>query len=182
MKSLLVTGGAASGKSRFAVSYFKGCDRVLYLKSGTGTDKLTLNRIKADTEKYNVEWDTVLSDKLTPADEIGNHKFVIFDSLSSFTRLALRQISPTEVMMDLDANTKQDTEKRMIEAIDGVFEKVEQNNGNLVIITVETGFSLVPEDSFIAAYREILGRVNQRVANKVNEVYFSASGVQFKIK
>lgn len=52
----------------------------------------------------------------------------------------------------------------------------------MIIITLETGFSVTPADPAQVAFREILGAVNQRIANMSNEVYLSASGIQFNIK
>ena len=52
----------------------------------------------------------------------------------------------------------------------------------MIVITLETGFSVAPTDPRQIAFRKILGSVNQRIANSSDEVYFSASGIQFKIK
>ena len=52
----------------------------------------------------------------------------------------------------------------------------------MITITLETGFSVTPANREQAIFREILGNVNQRIANMSNEVYLSASGIQFKIK
>ena len=180
-RSLLITGGAASGKSRFAVSYFTGCDNVLYLKVGGKADKDIRHRIEFDNEKRGVEWNIVSTDSKKPSEEIGDHKFVIFDSLSSLTRLAMRDI-PTEKLSDEDV--RKDLEKHLFDESEAVLDKMREINGNIVIITVETGFSENPdkEDAYTSLYRDVLGRLNQRIANSTDEVYFSASGIQFKIK
>jgi adenosylcobinamide kinase/adenosylcobinamide-phosphate guanylyltransferase len=60
--------------------------------------------------------------------------------------------------------------------------KVEELNGALVIITIEPGFSVMPLNSAQTAFRDIMGFVNQRIANTAQEVYLSVSGIQFKIK
>ena len=52
----------------------------------------------------------------------------------------------------------------------------------MTIITLETGFSVSPADPRQKALRRIIGYINQRIANSSDEVYFSASGIQFKIK
>lgn len=178
-KSILITGGVSSGKSRFAVSYFAGCDYVLYLKVGTQVDKDLIHRIEFANEKHGVEWDILTTEQMTPAELVTDHKFVIFDSLSSFTRLAMKQLSPDAAP---DEAKKKEIEKRVIDEVKAVEERVAENNGSLIIITVETGFSSTADDSFVSAYRDILGRVNQRIANTTDEVFFSASGIQFKIK
>jgi len=179
-KSILITGGTASGKTRYAVTGFAAFDYVLYLRMGEEVDADIRNRIKFDNDKYGVEWDIISSICTSPADEVKDHKFVIFDSVSSYTRMIMQEMFPDKQSPD-DAMKKK-IEKRIIDDISAVREKVYENRGSLQVITLETGFSVIPEDGYLAAYREIVGRVNQRIANSSDEVYFSASGIQFKIK
>ena len=61
-------------------------------------------------------------------------------------------------------------------------DKVVEINGALVIITLEPGFSVMPLSSEQTSFRDILGAVNQRIANTAQEVYLSVSGIQFRIK
>lgn len=56
-KTILITGGAASGKTRWAVSYLAACDNVLYLCAAKAVDRETLNRIDFATRKNFVEWE-----------------------------------------------------------------------------------------------------------------------------
>ena len=50
-KTILITGGAASGKSRWAVSYFAACDYVLYLRTSDAVDADTMHRIEYGTSR-----------------------------------------------------------------------------------------------------------------------------------
>ena len=63
-----------------------------------------------------------------------------------------------------------------------MIDAIKEKDGSMIIITLETGFSVIPENRAQAVFRVILGNVNQRIANISDEVYFSASGIQFKIK
>ena len=178
--SILITGGAASGKARFAVTNFAALDYVLYLRVGEELDTDIKNRIDFSTQKSGVEWDIVHKQTLTPSDEVKDHKFVIFDSVSAYTRLVMKEMCPNE--SNLNDNTKKQIEKRVIDGITALLDKVGENRGNIAIITLETGFSIKPSDPMLLAYRDILGRVNQRIANSCGEAYFSVSGIQFKIR
>lgn len=179
-KSILITGGSASGKSRYAVTGFAAFDYVLYMRMGVEVDADIRNRIEFDNKKNGVEWDIVSSESLSPVEEVKDHKFVIFDSISSYARMVMDDMFPDHKTPD--EAEKKNVEKRIIDEVSAVREKVAENRGNVAIVTLETGFSVIPEDGFLAAYREIVGRVNQRIANSSDEVYFSASGIQFKIK
>ncbi len=179
--SILITGGAASGKARFAVTNFAAFDYVLFLRVGGELDTDVMNRIKFSTEKNGVEWDIVNNNTLVPADEVKDHKFVIFDSVSSYARLVMDDMCPKD-RGELGDDMKKQIEKRVIDGVTKMRDKVAENHGSVIIITLETGFSVRPADPVQAAYRDIMGRVNQRIANSCDEAYFSASGIQFKIK
>ena len=179
-KSLLITGGAASGKSRWAATYYSACDYVLYLKAGGEVDNDTLRRIEFSCTHNGVEWDIVTTGKIDLAGEITDHKFVIFDSISSYASVVMDKMCPGEEIPD--ESVKKAVEKRIIEGIMNVRRKVDDNGGSMIVITLETGLSFTPENKRQAIFREIIGTVNQRIANTSEEVYFSASGIQFKIK
>lgn len=179
--SILITGGAASGKARFAVTNFAAFDYVLYLRVGESLDPDITNRINFSTEQNGVEWDIVNKDTLTPADEVKDHKFVIFDGVATYAKLVMDDVLAKE-KCELNDEFKKRIEKQVIDAVTDMRYKVGENQGSIIIITLETGFSVKPTDPVQAVYREIMGRVNQRVANSCEEAYFSASGIQFKIK
>ena len=179
-KNILITGGAASGKSRWAVTNFSACDYVLYLRAGDVVDADTLNRIKFGNEKNGVEWDIVTGAKKDPVSYITDHKFVIFDSLSTYTSNVISELCPD--IEKMDDELRKIIEKRVISDIAAMQEHIHEIQGSMIIITLETGFSVTPENRSQAIFREILGNVNQRIANTSDEVYFSASGIQFKIK
>ena len=83
---------------------------------------------------------------------------------------------------ELSDEVKKNIENRVIDSITEVMEKVTELDGNLIIITIEAGFSVCPLNTEQIFFREIIGTVNQRIANQAAEVYLSASGIQFKIK
>lgn len=180
VKNILITGGAKSGKTRWAVTHFAMYDYVLYLKVGEAVDADTLKRIEYNNKKNFVEWDIVTGVYSNPAEKVTDHKFVIFDSLFAYTQVCIKEMCPD--ITKLDDATKKSIEKRIIEDIMLMREKVDERGGCMIINTLETGFSVTPTDPEQAALREILGTVNQRIANTSDEVYFSASGIQFKIR
>ena len=179
-KTILVTGGAASGKSRWAVSYLAACDYVLYLRTADEVDKDTLGRIEYSNKHNFVEWDIKTGITSAPVETISDHKFVIFDNLAAYSSHIIEQMCP-----DLSAMTeelKKDIEKKIISDITDMYDQIMVIDGTMITITLETGFSVTPNNREQALFREILGNVNQRLANMSNEVYLSASGIQFKIK
>lgn len=178
--SILITGGAASGKARFAITNFAAFDYVLYLRVGEVLDPDITHRIEFSTQKNSVEWDVVHKQTETPADEVGDHKWVIFDSISAYTRLMMKKMGVGDG--DLSDDKKKQVEKAVLEGLKDLVERVYERRGSIILLTLETGFSVKPADPGLAAYRDILGRVNQRIANTSDKAYFSVSGIQFEIR
>ena len=179
-KTILVTGGAASAQSRWAVSYLAACDYVLYLAVADEVDHDTMGRIEYGNKHNFVEWDIKTGAVKAPTEFITDHKFVIFDSLAAYTSKVMNDMCPD--LSKIDEQTKKDIEKKIIADISEMYDKIMVIDGTMITITLETGFSVTPENHDQAVFREILGNVNQRIANMSNEVYLSASGIQFKIK
>lgn len=179
-KTILITGGATSGKTRWAISYLEACDYVLYLCTDSEMDPDTKKRIEFNLKQHPVDWEIKTGVNENPAETINDHRYVIFDNLASYTLQAIKKICPDTSKLDPD--TRDEIENKIIGDITDMYEKTMSINGNMIVITLETGFSVTPENPFEAAFREILGNVNQRTANMFNDVYMSASGVQFQIK
>ena len=178
-RTILLTGGGASGKSRWAVSQFAACDNVLYICPKV-LDEDTKNRINYSNKKNLVEWD--LHDNVTsePSSLCDKHKFTVFDSLDLYVDVILEEMCPN--IEDMDWEMEKAIEKRIIEDMMNLQTEARLIEGDVVIITLETGFSNIPEDPKLLAKRNILGMVNQRIANESSDVYLSVSGIQFKIK
>lgn len=179
-KNILITGGAASGKTRWAVSYLAACDYVLYLRTGDAVDADTLNRIQYGNKQHGVEWDIVTDVVSDPSQYFTDHKFVIFDSLALYTSKTIKRMCPNSD--EMTEEQRKEIERAVISDVTTMLEAIKEKGGNMIIITLETGFSVNPENRSQALFRVILGNVNQRIANTCDEVYFSASGIQFKIK
>lgn len=178
-RTILLTGGAASGKSRWAVSQFAACDNVLYICPGV-LDEDTKNRIAFSNHKNYVEWDIHENVVEDPKALFNKHKFVVFDSMDMYTDVVIKQMCPD--ISAMNPELEKEIEKRIIDDILGIHDEIRLIEGDVVVITLETGFSMEPKDPFVRSKRKILGMVNQRIANMSSDVYLSASGIQFKIK
>ncbi len=178
-KTFFITGGAASGKTRWAVTYFELFDNVLYLCIGDEVDKDIMARIQFDNKKHGIEWE--IETKVTnPAEKVTNHKFVILDNLGAYVSRAMN--NNCSDFNNMTEELMHSIERQVIDEITDLIYAVQNIDGNLIIISIETGFSVCPQDKSQQCFREILGFVNQRIANMSTEVYLSASGIQFKIK
>lgn len=179
-RTYLITGGANSGKSRWAISYFAHCDRVLYISSNNKIDVDTQKRIRYSNEQNGVKWNIGFIDG-KPADSISDeHKFFIFDGIPDYTSTILKSVigNRTDVSDDVFYELK----SQIINDIQKMIDQSNSVDGNLIIVTMEPGFSVIPQSAVQRAFRDTLAAVNQRIANIADEVYLSVSGIQMQIK
>ncbi|MCL2019947.1 MAG: bifunctional adenosylcobinamide kinase/adenosylcobinamide-phosphate guanylyltransferase [Oscillospiraceae bacterium] len=178
-KISFITGGTTSGKSRWAVTNFVACDDVLYMVIADELDRDTARRIDYNCKQRGIDWEIRPSAR-DLADMARGRKFSILDNLGAYVNLIVAEKCPNVSVMD--ANMQKSIEQQAIDDITALMESVRDSNGNLVIISTELGFCPIPAEEDRRWFREILGNVNQRIANACNEVYLSASGITFKIK
>ncbi len=176
----LLTGGAKSGKSKWAVSYFNNVENVLYVTAGEGIQDEVKAKIDALNEERTEKW-TILSHNETPSDVISETKrFVIYDSIAGYVSIKLKETvkNPNEIT---DEQVK--SLKKKIEAdVSALISKAHANETHLIILTNETGFSALPDSKYQLAFRDIVGAANQLLGEAADEVYMSISGIQMKIK
>ncbi len=73
-------------------------------------------------------------------------------------------------------------ENRIYDELYSLIKTVKDREYNLVLVTNEVGCSLVPESHIGRVFRDIQGRINQRVAAISDEVYLVSCGIPVKIK
>ena len=66
--------------------------------------------------------------------------------------------------------------------IEQLIEGCQQCPCPVYIVTNEVGFGIVPENLLARRFRDIAGRVNQRLAAFADEVYLVVSGIELKMK
>ncbi|MGL4370082.1 MAG: bifunctional adenosylcobinamide kinase/adenosylcobinamide-phosphate guanylyltransferase [Spirochaetota bacterium] len=73
-------------------------------------------------------------------------------------------------------------EKRINDEIDDLILSARRFSGMTVIVSNETGMGIVPADPLSRHFRDIAGRINQKLAACADEAYFAVSGIPVKIK
>jgi len=178
-KIIFITGGAQSGKARWAINYFEPLDDVMYMCIYNSLEKDIAERITFNCNKHGISWD-IQTDAKNPEELVKGHKFAILDNLGEYTNRAIR-----ERCSDLGSITKEarkEIEKQIVDEIIELIWEVKEIDGTLLIISVELGFCPVPSDPAQGVYRKMMGNINQRIANQCSEVYLMVSGIANKIK
>jgi len=183
-KLIFVTGGARSGKSRFAEELLDGIDDVLYIATAVAFDDEMRERIKLHRERRNPLWKTVEGYRETG--------FVINEHSSGSLALLLDCITVlvTNLMLSdqsidwdqISTSEIDDIEENINFEIDKLLEAVRSFKGTAVVVSNEVGMGIVPAAPLSRHFRDIAGRVNQRIAASADDVYFTVSGIPLKIK
>ena len=164
---VLVTGGARSGKSRFALSLAgaAGGDAVTFIATAEALDVEMVDRIGRHRGERNTAWTTVEAPRdLSAAVERCATPVVVVDCLSLWvSNLMLDGVDEPEIV----------ARAQCLAPVPGRL---------LIAVTNEVGLGIVPDNALARTYRDALGRVNQRVAASSSEAYLLVSGLPLRLK
>ena len=175
----LIAGGARSGKSSFAESVFKDKTDVVYIATSRFEDEEMKERIRVHQDCRPKEWRTFEANyDLTSA--INSEHHYILDCLTVLTSNIMFDL--TKDMETIDRKTQQTIEDTVCCELINLINQIQELNFHLVIVTNEVGCAIVPDNHISRVYRDLLGRVNQRIATLSDEVYFLFCGLPVKLK
>lgn len=180
-KIILVTGGSRSGKSRFAEELLKEQEDVMYIATAIVTDSEMEERIEKHRLRRNSKWITFEGFKaLDKAIENSDRKHILLDCVTvMLTNLLFdRNIDFDSISRDECENLQHEIEKEFIKFLSSA----RDNDKNLVMVTNEVGYGLVPEYRLGRIFRDMAGSINQLLAGLSDEVYLVACGLPLKLK
>jgi adenosylcobinamide kinase/adenosylcobinamide-phosphate guanylyltransferase len=178
-KIIFVTGGAQSGKARWAVNALGAMDNVMYMCAYDSLKDTIADRIEFHCKKNGVNWDIQPGAK-NLNELVKGHKFAILDNLGEYTNQAIKE--KCDDLGKISTELRKEIEKQVADEITELIWEVKEIDGMLVILSVEMGLGHVPADPAQENYRKMLGNVNQRIAHQASEVYLLISGIATKIK
>jgi adenosylcobinamide kinase / adenosylcobinamide-phosphate guanylyltransferase len=168
MPSLLVLGGARSGKSRFAQARAEALPGdLLYLATAQALDEEMEDRIARHRDDRGPRWSTLDVPLDLPAAILANAapgRVLLIDCLTLWTSNLMF------AERDLDAETE------------ALASAVAQANGPVILVANEVGLGIVPDNALARRFRDAAGRLNQAVAAVADEVQFVAAGLPLKLK
>ena len=162
---ILITGGARSGKSRYAEQRATEMGaRRLYVATAEARDEEMAQRIAEHRKRRGNQWRTIeepleLAEALLA--ERGKTDCALVDCLTLW-------ISNLLICRD---------DKYASEKVDDLIEQLPQLNFHLVFVTNEVGWGIVPDNPLARKFRDLVGWTNQRVAQAANEVILMAAGM-----
>lgn len=175
----LITGGARSGKSTYGESLYKDLKDVVYIATAKVQDEEMEERISLHKASRPSEWRTYeASYNLTKA--IGHEKNYFLDCITVLSSNILFHISKD--MEYVDYEIQKQVEDTILKEVTCLIDEIRKQGYNLILITNEVGDSIVPEHHISRVFRDIQGRVNQRIAALADQVFLVCCGIPVKIK
>lgn len=177
-RNIFITGGAASGKAAWAVEYYRHCGEATFVTLYNDIEEKVRLCIDKSTEE-GVKWEIVRQDG-SPADVLSFEKpFYVIDGVPEYTAALLSAAAEGGEISD-EAAAK--VKSAVLGDFAALIARAAEEGCNLVIISLEAGFSPEPAGSITRAFRDILCTANSTIAALSDEVYLSVSGIQMKIK
>lgn len=188
-KLILVTGAARSGKSTFAEELAVKMDKpVAYLATAQVLDEEMAERVRLHVERRPSKWKTY-EEPYHPAHVIAAHsehdQAWLMDCVTLYVSNLLFSLLDEESLHALDNNENYiatNIQKKILKEIEDLIRIVKQKSITLIAVTNEVGWGLVPPDPLSRAYRDIIGKVNQKIAQAATEVYLVTVGIPLKLK
>lgn len=166
-KSILITGGARSGKSTLAERMVLSMGQpAIYIATAEAHDDEMAKRIAVHQDRRGPEWRTISA----PYDLVD----ALRNSDGSDPRLVdcLTLWLSNLMLADRDWQT----------ATEALATTLAEQTAPVVFVTNEVGAGIVPENALARAFRDAAGLVNQSIANACDELWFCVAGHPLKVK
>jgi adenosyl cobinamide kinase/adenosyl cobinamide phosphate guanylyltransferase len=175
MRVTLVTGGARSGKSRFAQerAHAAGGADVTFIATAVVTDAEMESRIARHRIDRPAAWCTIEAPlDAANALNVAASPVVLLDCLTLLVSNALLAHA---------AEGEEAATAAAARAVEALLEAAAGRDGQLIVVTNEVGWGVVPEHALARWFRDAAGDANQRVARAAEEVYLLVAGVPVRI-
>ncbi|MFC2001765.1 bifunctional adenosylcobinamide kinase/adenosylcobinamide-phosphate guanylyltransferase [Chloroflexota bacterium] len=181
-KFTLITGGVRSGKSHFAQELaLKMGEPVLFVATATAGDEEMRQRIEKHQKSRPATWITLEATTHIGSQilsKIGNSPTVMVDCITLLVNnIFLPYSDPTGEQIDAPR-----VEKEVMSEIDELVHCIDQANASFIMVTNEVGLGLVPANKMSRLYRDLLGKANQILAQRADEIYLLVAGIPIMIK
>ena len=165
--TILVTGGARSGKSVFAEKRTKQLgSSLIYIATSEVIDSEMKKRVEEHQARRGSEWQTLhapinLTEALIETDGKGP---CLVDCVTVWLNNLIFHDE------DIDAATKE------------LITVLNERSDPVVLVTNEVGSGIIPENALARRFCDEAGRLNQTISQIADEVYVSISGIPLQIK
>jgi adenosylcobinamide kinase/adenosylcobinamide-phosphate guanylyltransferase len=170
----LVLGGARSGKSTYAQRLAEQHEKVLFLATATRSDEEMTAKIARHRDDRPQHWSTV-EEPVAIAQVIRDcgpsHQIVLIDCLTLWAANLLGR------------HGNEDAPQAMLDAaIDDLCAVLAAPPCAIALVSNEVGSGIVPAYAIGRRYRDLLGEINQRVAQAATDAVLMVAGLPLVLK
>ncbi len=166
---MLITGGARSGKSRYAEERARSMgSRLLYVATAEPGDEEMARRIAAHRGRRGTEWTTIEApiEIASALREKRGFDAAVLDCVTLW-------------LSNLMACGG---ESRIERAVDEFIAAARGFGAPVFIVTNELGSGIVPDNALARSFRDLAGWTNQRLAEAADEVVLMVAGLPLFVK
>jgi len=167
----LVLGGARSGKSSYAQRLASSWQRVTFIATAQPCDDEMRTRIERHRQERPAAWSTVevLVDlDSVIADHSRSSEVLLVDCLALYA----------SNLMTAEHNNEENIQKR-VNLLCGALKSAESS---VILVSNEVGSGVHPSHPSGRFFRDLLGRINQQVAQHADHVLLMVAGIPLPIK
>ena len=166
-KVILITGGARSGKSRYAEELALSLSKSpVYVATAHVWDEEFRERVKKHQERRGPEWTNIEEEMLLSRHDLTGRVAVI-DCVTLWCTNYFFQ------MQEVDT---------ALEALKAEFDKFTAKDATYIFVTNEIGMGGVSDNAVQRKFTDLQGWMNQYVASKADEVILMVSGIPVNVK
>lgn len=169
-KVTLITGGARSGKSRYALELASGAETRAFVATAEAFDAEMEQRIERHKEERGGAFETY--------EETHNPARVIrgVDPIPDVVVLDCVTVWLGNLMHDMELNVE------TIPEVEALVEVLDNPPCDIVVVTNEVGDGIVPATGLARRFRDIAGSVNRRLACSADRVVLMVCGIPVDVK
>lgn len=167
---VLITGGARSGKSRFAEGLAKGFRRVVYLATAEALDDEMSQRIARHRSGRPASWRTI-EEPIRVSEAI--------EACRDGTEVVLLDCVTLWISNLIGSKL---SDEAVLGRVGALAEVVGSAPCTVLAVTNEVGLGIVPANPMARRFRDLAGQANQMLAQSMDRVYFLAAGCPLRLK
>nr|WP_307991405.1 bifunctional adenosylcobinamide kinase/adenosylcobinamide-phosphate guanylyltransferase [uncultured Niameybacter sp.] len=186
---ILVLGGARSGKSTYAEQRAKEMSEnlsshVLYVATSIPFDEDMKDRVKKHQASRPDHWHTLEQysgfKNLHEQADFQDSQVILMDCV---TLMVSNLLLKYEVDFDhVERSLIDQMESEIVQEVEDFVQVCKTYKKELILVSNEVGLGIVPAYRLGSIFRDMAGRINQRLASGADEVYFLVAGIPMKIK
>ncbi|NQT48443.1 MAG: bifunctional adenosylcobinamide kinase/adenosylcobinamide-phosphate guanylyltransferase [Chloroflexi bacterium] len=190
-RSVLILGGARSGKSALAQEMAQQFGKkVLFVATAEPLDDEMRSRIEIHKINRPQGWRTLeatvgIGEEIIA--QIADAELVVIDCVTVLVSNVMFSGEGTDTL-EAGQPDYASAEKKVIAEIEGIIKCLDSTQASFIIVSNEVGMGLVPVHESDTAgragriYRDLLGKANQLLAQRADDVYLLIAGIPWQLK